>query len=116
MKITVEVLPESEIMHVIYVLMNRTAFKEIERVVVGGHMSSVMLVITFQGADSTFDMLKNSIYVSILVPNSKKLYTFYSLTCLNGITAECEEEFKNKLEQNIMTKPEIKYFNSKFDS
>ncbi len=109
MKITVEVLPESDHMRAIYALMDRTVFKEIDRVVTGGHMSAVMLVITFQGNGQEFNMLKNSIYVEMPFNDKSKMY--YSLTCLNGKNAKSVEEFIDYLNQQVMTKPEIKYFN-----
>ena len=112
MKITVEVLPESEAIRCVYALMQRASFKEIDRVVVGGHSSSVMIVITFQGEQQTFDMLKNNIYIEMPFIGKSLNKMFYSLTCLTGVSFQDVEAFRDYLEKQIMSKPEIRYLST----
>ena len=74
----------------IILLMNKIGFKEVDRYVTGGQMSSEKVVITFEGFDSDY---KENDYIKMPV-GVNGYFNFYSLREPNGYHTNTVEKFK----------------------
>ena len=110
MKITVEVLPESQHQRCVEAPMSEAKLREVSRTITGGHMSSVMLVITYEGAADHYDLFKDSIYVVVQPENKTYNKIYYSLKALEGYYGESLDDFKNYLKNKSIKQIEIKHF------
>lgn len=112
MKITIQTVPGSTQHRVIEQLMQKAKLTETDRTVVGGHMSEVMIVLTYSGNDDHFRLFKDSIYIEI--PSTKKQeegYSyFYSLKVLEGYWTNDVKKFKEWHDKNDRGDFEIKRF------
>lgn len=112
MKITIQTVPGSTQHRVIEQLMQKAKLAETDRTVVGGHMSEVMIVLTYSGNDDHFKLFKDSIYIEI-PPNqreTKENSIFYSLKILEGFYTNDVKKFKEYHDKKDKGEFEIKKF------
>jgi hypothetical protein len=88
---SIEVRPNSEHHRIVNAIMRRVQLKETSRTVVGGHMSDVGIVITFQGGDDHLRLFKDE-YIEVHIKNScNNTSTFYSIDALEGFMGTTEQ-------------------------
>lgn len=81
---TVQVTPNTLHHRVVAAIMAKLQLKEIQRVVVGGHMSEVGIVLTFEGGDDYLKVMKNK-YIEVLPKNPDREHsTYYCYELLDG--------------------------------
>lgn len=114
MKKTIQMLPDSEQERAVYALMSRCGFKEVERLVVGGYQSPVMLAVTFQFDQIYWERYETAFYVEIPQPTparENRLFSnYYSLQCLEGKKCQNVKEFQSYLASLKTNKIEVQHF------
>lgn len=119
MKVSYQFLADSLQERVIYTLMQRASFREIERIVINTQTDNPHIYATFEGYGQTFDALSKTVYIEIrdevkpdnLIPG----YTFYGYKFTDGFKGDMKDLKRYMAKINTSVLLEIKYLPNEND-